>query len=285
MMPHLTAILALAAAPVADLPRVGILDRPCAALPASPTSVAAYLKVRAAALAARRVPLSPTAEALKLYADWQRRLRDNDFPGLCRYEAANAALPPASDRRVVFFGDSITELWGLNAPTLFRDDILNRGISGQTTTQMIGRFRADVIELHPKVVHILAGTNDIAGNTGPVSLRWIENNIETMVDLAQSKGIQVVLAAVPPAARFAWRPDVKPLASIKAYNRWLADYAARRRLVFIDYHGLLDDGQGGFLPRLSADGVHPNAAGYDRMTIAARKILDVSGSDGLRSPQ
>lgn len=181
--------------------------------------------------------------------------------------------------RVLFFGDSITELWRLDTPDFFTDDIIDRGISGQTTQQMLVRFRADVIDVKPVTVHIMAGTNDIAGNTGPTSLPWIEANIETMVEMAQAHGIKVILGAIPPAARFAWRPDLTPAATIVAYNLWLRDYATRKRLAFIDYYRLLDDGHGGFTARFSADGVHPNAAGYKLMTGLARvAIADIAGA-------
>lgn len=267
-------LVGLALAPLVEKPAT-MPDQPCAILPAAPVSVATYLAKRSAAKANGTPLAPPTTETLKLYSDWQKVLRDDDFPGLCRYAAANAALPAASDHRIVFFGDSITELWGLNVPALFAGDVVNRGISGQTTEQMLGRFRADVIALHPRVVHILAGTNDIAGNSGPSTARWIEDNIETMVELAQAHGIRVVLAAVPPAARFGWKPALRPAAAIATYNRWLADYAARRHLVFVDYYAMLDDGHGAFGARLSEDGVHPNAAGYALMTTRVRHVLDL----------
>src|SRR5207248_2313748 len=127
----------------------------------------------------------------------------------------NARLGPATDRRVVFFGDSITELWGPADPKLFSDDTVNRGISGQTTAQMLGRFQQDVIALHPRVVHILAGTNDIAGNTGPTTLPWIQANIRSMVELAKAHRIVVVLAAVLPATHYNWRPSIQPVEPIK----------------------------------------------------------------------
>lgn len=185
MIGHFACLLGLALVPLLQAPAT-TPDQPCATLPVAPSNVATYLAERAAAKAAGTPPAPPAAETLKLYTDWQKALRDDDFPSLCKYEAANAALPVSSDHRVVFFGDSITELWGLDVPALFANEVVNRGISGQTTEQMLGRFRADVIALHPRVVHILAGTNDIAGNTGPSNVRWIEDNIETMVELAQA---------------------------------------------------------------------------------------------------
>lgn len=251
----------------------GVSDTPCASLPSQPAEVAAYFAARVEAKANETEVAPPSKAALELYNDWQAKLRDSDFPNLCKYQADNAALPAPSNRRIVFIGDSITELWGLDVPELFTGDTINRGISGQTTEQMLVRFRADVIALKPKVVHILAGTNDIAGNTGPTSLAWIEANIETMVDLARAHGIAIVLAAIPPAAKFGWRPEIGPAVTIAAYNYWLRDYAARRHLVFVDYHAPLDDGRGGFAARLTTDGVHPNAAGYAVMTGRARQAI------------
>lgn len=175
----------------------------------------------------------------------------------------------------MFFGDSITDLCGLRAPTLFTSDVINRGRSSHhTTAQMLGRFRADVIALRPRAVHILAGTNDIAGNTGPTTLGWLENNIATMAELAQAHGIQVALAAAPPAARFGWRPALRLFATIITYNVWLREYAALCELVFIDHYVMLDDGHGGFAARSSDDGIHPNTEGYAVMRRRSGKPFD-----------
>jgi len=263
---------ATAASSIGDPPRVGVMADPCAAVESAPPVVTAYMTAVAQAKAARTAAPVPSVEALKIYNDWQQRLLASDFGGLCHYQAANAKLPPAGTNRIVFFGDSITELWGIAAPELFRDDVINRGVSGQSTAQMVGRFRADVIALHPKIVHILAGTNDIAGNTGPTQLPWIEANIETMVDLARAHHIIVVLGAIPPSSRFKWRPAITPAATIIAYDRWLADFARRERLRFVDYHALLDDGNGGIRPELTDDGTHPNAAGFRLMTSVAMQL-------------
>ncbi|HEY0312207.1 MAG TPA: GDSL-type esterase/lipase family protein [Allosphingosinicella sp.] len=268
----LAGIAALSATP-AQPQTVGVMDKPCAGLPGAPADVAAYLAQRAAALGRHVSIAPPTAETLKRYTAWQAVLRESDFAALCRYQAENALLPAAGHHRVVFFGDSITELWRLNAPELFTNDVIGRGISGQTTEQMLIRFRADVIDLKPEAVHILAGTNDIAGNTGATSLPWVEANIQTMVEIAKAHGIKVILAAVPPAARFSWHPELKPAATIMAYNRWLRHYAARQRITFADYQAILDDGHGGFAASLTGDGVHPNASGYALMTQQARRAM------------
>lgn len=264
---------AAAQAQPATGPKVGVLDEPCAAVEPIPPAVIAFVAETAKAKAERRpAPVAPP-EGVKLYNDWQQRQLLADFGGLCRYHRANATLAPASDHRAVFFGDSITELWGMTMPDLFKDDRVNRGISGQTTMQMVDRFRADVVDLHPKVVHIIAGTNDIAGNTGPTTLAWVEGNIATMVELAQAHHIRVVLGAVPPAAKFDWRPELTPAATVIAYNRWLADYAHQKGLVFVDYHAALDDGHGGIRAGLSDDGVHPTPAGYALMRPLALKAI------------
>lgn len=267
-----TAFILSAQVQAADLP-VGVVDAPCAAVDPPPAVVTAFFaRVEAAKKAQQPTPV-PSADEMKIYRDWQQRLLISDFAGRCRYDGDNAKLPAATKHRVVFFGDSITELWGRNNPELFTGDVINRGISGQTTGQMLLRFQNDVIALKPRAVHIIAGTNDIAGNTGATKLAWIEANIEAMVDLATVHGIKVILGATPPAARFDWRPAIKPVPSIAAYNQWLRDFAARRKLQFVDYHAVLDDGQGGIPATLSGDGVHPNAAGYALMIPMARKAI------------
>lgn len=252
---------------------VGVLENPCAALTPTPPAVLAFVAEGARARVAHQPAPKPTPDMLQSYNSWQQRLRLSDFAGRCHYDAANAALPPATGHRVVFFGASIVELWGSTQPDLFRNDFIDRGLAGQTTMQMLDRFRADVIDLHPQVVHIIAGTNDIAGNTGPIELRWLEANFETMVELAQAHHIRVVLGALPPSARFPWQPDLTPAATIVAFDRWMADYARRKGLTFVDYHQLFEDGQGGFRAGLSEDGVHPTPAGYALMRPLAERAI------------
>ncbi|GGA02560.1 lipase [Dyella caseinilytica] len=201
-----------------------------------------------------------------------------DFGDLCRYRDANAALPQASSHRVVFMGDSITEAWGTGDPKLFTDDVIDRGVSGQTTPQMVLRFQADVVDLKPAVVHILAGTNDIAGNTGPTSLGAIENNIKTMVELARANHIRVILASLTPVARYPWRPSVTPIESIKALNDWIEAYADKEGLVYVNYFTPLDDGHRGFKAKLAIDGVHPNPAGYAVMSELAKTAISQAHS-------
>jgi lysophospholipase L1-like esterase len=183
-----------------------------------------------------------------------------DWPDLCRYRRANAALkrPP----RVVFIGDSITESWVTGDPGLFSDEVIGRGISGQTSPQILLRFFQDVIELRPRIVHIMAGTNDIAGNTGRTTEQDFKNNITAMVDLARAHHVEVALASILPAGEFSWKPGLKPASTIVALNGWLRDFALKRHVRYIDYHSVLADAQGGFIAQLSNDGVHPNRDGY-----------------------
>ena len=269
----------------AQTPEVGVMEAPCNALPPAPAPVAAYFKSAAEARAAHQPVAKPDTAALALYNDWQKLLLASDFPGRCHYHDANAKLPAAAGRRVIFFGDSVTELWGANAPDLFTGDVIDRGVSGQTTEQMLGRFRTDVIDLHPRAVHIVAGTNDIAGNTGPTTLAWVEENIETMVAMAQAQGIIVILGAVPPAARFAWRPEIASVAPIAAYNAWLKVFADSQHIAFVDYHAALDNGHGGIRSGLSDDGVHPNGDGFKVMTPLALNAIDRGAGVMLRAPQ
>lgn len=192
----------------------------------------------------------------------------SDWPQLERYRAANAALgpPAAGENRVVFTGNSITDSWAQYFPQQFPGKpYVGRGISGQTTPQMLVRFREDVVALRPKVVVILAGTNDIAGNTGPSSLEMIENNIQSMAELAKANGIQVVLSSVLPAYDYPWRPGLQPAPKIVALNAWMQGYAARNGFVFVDYHSAMADARQGLRSELTTDGVHPNEAGYRAM--------------------
>ena len=189
----------------------------------------------------------------------------NDWAQLDRYRGANAALaaPSAGESRVVFMGDSIIEGWSSFDPAYFSDGTrLNRGVSGQTTSQMLVRFRADVIALRPKVVVILAGTNDIAGNTGPITESEIVGNIASMAELARTHGIRVVLVSALPANRYYWNPAIKPAARIVELNRLLAAYAKQHGHGWVDLHSLLADANLGLKRGFGEDGVHPNAAAY-----------------------
>ena len=217
-------------------------------------------------------PSDPCASLKEDQQAMESRLRD--WPDLAKYQEDDAKLgPPArGESRVVFLGDSITEFWTLSDSFLGKPYV-NRGISGQTTPQILLRFRQDVIALKPKVVVILAGTNDIAENTGPTTLAAIEDNLTSMVDLAERNGIRVVLSSLLPALQYPWRPDLAPVEKIRALNDWMKDYAAKERLVFIDYHSAMANDKRGLKAELSADGVHPNKAGYAVMAPLAEKAI------------
>jgi len=208
------------------------------------------------------VPPPPSAEDLAVYHAYVASLQANDWAYLCRYRDENRDVLHGERPRVVLLGDSITENWKARDPGLFRDGIVDRGIGGQTAPQMLLRFYQDVIALRPRVVHIMAGTNDIAGNTGPTSDTQYRDTIRAMVDLARAHDIKVILASIPPASAFPRRTDLRPAARIRAWNGWLRDYACANRLVFVDYHAVLTDAGGGLRPEFTSDGVHPTRAGY-----------------------
>ena len=196
-----------------------------------------------------------------------------DYGGHCYYEAENSRLPSNhSGRRVLYFGDSITQGWR-HLPGLPEGETINRGIGAQTTTQMLVRFRADVLNLKPQVVHLLAGTNDIAGNTGPTSLSRIKEAIMSMCEQAKARDIKIVLASILPAKVYPWNPSLDPVPSILALNQWLKEYAAQEGFVFADYYSTLSDGNDSFQKRLANDGIHPNAAGYAAMEPIAREAI------------
>jgi lysophospholipase L1-like esterase len=245
----------------------------CATEPAIPPELEAFRIAADADRAAGRKPDVPSPAVAAAYAAWQRKLFAVDFPGICRYRAANAALPPATPRRIVFFGDSITERWLTLRPNFFAGDRVNRGIGGQTTRQMIARFRPDVIDLHPAIVHILAGINDLSGATGPTSLTEIEGNLASMSELARAHKIKVVLSAVLPASSLGGRPGYNPAPDIASLNTWLRAYAAREGFGFVDYNKALDDGTHALSFANSADGLHPTVAGYAIMEPLAEKAF------------
>ncbi len=189
-----------------------------------------------------------------------------DFGWLARYKDPNAKLPkPApGEKRVVFMGDSITEAWHFDGPdgSFPGKPYINRGISGQTSPQMLVRFRQDVVDLQPQVVVILAGTNDVAGNTGPMTIEQTEENISDMAEIANSNDIWVVLCSVLPAYDFPWQPGMEPAPKINAINAWIKSYAAAKGYGYVDYHSAMKDARDGLPSNLSRDGVHPNLAGY-----------------------
>jgi lysophospholipase L1-like esterase len=228
--------------------------------------------------AALSASIAQDAEAMA-YGQAQKVHAAQDWANLCRYRADNARAVAASTRpEVVFLGDSITENWAKADPQLFSSGrMLGRGISGQTSAQMLLRFHADVVALKPKRVHILAGTNDVAGNTGPVGVREYRDNITAMVEMARANGIGVILGSIPPAQRFFWRPELAVAPRIAEFNAWLQAYAKQQRLGFVDYHAALADVAGEDLaPELGNDGVHPNRNGYAVMRrVVLRALQDL----------
>src|SRR6266568_4851563 len=214
--------------------------------------------------------------------------RLNDWPDLARYREANAkvAARAESEQRVVFMGDSITDLWVQPRFGGFfpGKPYIGRGISGQTTPQMLVRFRADVIALRPLVVVILAGTNDLAGNTGPITLEETEGNLASMAELARANGIRVVLSSVMPVSNYGHDANGNPVdmrirrppEKILELNAWLKKYAAEKGHAYLDYFSAMVDDKGLLKKELSEDGLHPNAAGYAVMAPLAEKAIQAS---------
>lgn len=199
-----------------------------------------------------------------------------DWANLTKYQADNAALKPLTtqQKRAVFMGDSITEFWSINTPDFFSGKpYINRGISGQTTPQMLLRFRADVIDLKPAVVLIMAGVNDIAGNTGPSTLEMITNNIFSMAELAKANQIKVILCSVLPAYDFPWNKGSFPAEKIVALNKLIKKYADAHKILYLDYYSQMVNDQKGLQALYSEDGVHPNKAGYEIMNPLAEKAI------------
>lgn len=246
------------------------------------TVASVFLLLFAFASAKAQPAADPCAETRTELTRAQTRL--NDWPALARYHAANAKLvPPArNEARVVFMGDSITDSWDDPKYGGFfpGKPYIDRGISGQTTPQMLVRFRADVIALHPQVVVILAGTNDLAGNTGPMTLEAIEDNLVSMVDLAKANHIRVVLSSVLPISDYESR-DGKPIIrstqrppeKIKALNEWMRSYATQSKLTYLDYYSAMVDDKSFLKEEISEDGLHPNAKGYVIMAPLAEAAI------------
>lgn len=203
-------------------------------------------------------------------------LHAQDWPNLAKYQDANAALkkPKKNENRVVFMGNSITEGWGNIMPEFFEENpYVNRGISGQTTPQMLVRFRQDVVDLGPKAVVILAGINDIAGNTGPSSLEMIFHNIQSMAEIAQANNIKVIIASVLPAYDFPWRPGMEPAPKVVKLNKMLKKYCKQQDFVYLDYFTPMADKKNALKNDLGDDGVHPNLAGYQIMAPLAQAAI------------
>jgi lysophospholipase L1-like esterase len=233
------------------------------------------------------IPEAPTAADLDAMITEMKRVkvRLDDWPMLSRYRDANAAVAPpaAGEGRVVFMGDSITDSWDDPKFGGFfpGKPYINRGISGQTTPQMLLRMRADVLAHKPKAMVLLAGTNDISGNTGVMTLEQIQGNIETMAELCKLHGIKLVLASILPVSNYHSKPEDwrgpqtyrRPLEKIRAMNDWMKTYAAANGHVYLDYWTATVDAQGMLKTELSADDLHPNAAGYALMAPLAEAAI------------
>jgi lysophospholipase L1-like esterase len=246
------------------------------------TILLVFLLTYGASVFCQQQPDSDGARAvreLEQYREGLIKLWMNDFGNLGRYREANAKLarPAASEDRVVFMGDSITDVWKIDQ-SFPGKPYVNRGIGGQTTPQMLIRFRPDVIALAPKVVVILAGTNDIAGNTGPITLAEIEANLQTMSELGRVHNIRVVLSSVLPVNNYTERSKLffplRPTAEILELNQWIKDYATRNKLIYLDYFSAMVDDKGMLRADLAEDGLHPNAKGYAIMAPLAQKAIE-----------
>ncbi len=211
--------------------------------------------------------------ALPLFAAAQQPA---DWANYGRYAEANARLEKAPE--VVFMGNSITDGWDDAHPEFFSDNnYACRGISGQVTSQMLCRFRADVINLHPKAVVILAGTNDLALNNGPIAMEHIVENIVSMAELARAAGIKPILCSVLPAGKYPWRPEVEDVAGkIRTLNAQVKAWADANGVRWVDYHAAMDAGDGSMRSELTRDGVHPTRQGYDVMEQILVPVLDAA---------
>ncbi len=226
---------------------------------AAQTSVVVGPATVSSGVAAPGTPIAEVEKMRKQLADW---------PQLARYHDANQALTPHTPGRVIFYGDSITDSWASprNAALFFPGKpYIGRGISGQTTPQMLVRFRQDVIDLHPEAVAILAGINDIAGNTGPMTPQQTEDNLMSMAELAKAHGIRVLLCSILPAGEIRWKAGVDPAPKVIAINAWMKEYAAKEGFTYVDYWTPMANPAGAMKDGLSSDGVHPTAAGYQVM--------------------
>jgi len=233
-------------------------------------------------LAAIFLFLLPFAEAQEQMSEYEKMMYERnkvDWPYLNRYREDNArlGLPVPGERRVIFMGNSITEGWKDLSPGYFDGrPYICRGISGQTTPQMLVRFRPDVIALKPAIVVILAGINDIAGNTGPATLEMIEDNLTSMSELAKVNGIKVILCSVLPAYDFPWNPGTFPTGKIIELNKWIKQYALSQGFSYVDYYSAMADEKKALKADLTYDGVHPNQDGYKVMEQLAEKAISES---------
>ncbi|MCH4824216.1 SGNH/GDSL hydrolase family protein [Gramella lutea] len=205
-----------------------------------------------------------------------KQFMEQDWPQLKYYREANQEIVKNKNwPKVVFIGNSITEGWMNTHPEFFiKNKYLNRGIGGQTSPQMLLRFTADVLDLNPEVVVILAGTNDIAGNTGYASVKMICDNIKAMVMLAEQRNISVILSSVLPVFDYPWRPGLEPVSKIQELNSWLESYAKEHELVYLDYFSSMSDDKKGMKRIYSEDGVHPNSEAYSVMETLVQEAIE-----------
>lgn len=214
--------------------------------------------------------------ALFLIMNITYKANGQDWPNLNQFKEKNieVGLPKTNEDRIVFMGNSITQGWGDRAPEFFNNtNYINRGIGGQTTPQMLLRFRQDVLKLYPKVVVILAGTNDIAGNTGPSTLEMIEDNLYSMAELAKAHNIEVVLCSLLPVFDYPWQTGLEPADKIIELNRRIKEYADKNGIVYADYFAAMVDERKGLKAEYTNDGVHPTQAGYEVMAPIAEKAI------------
>jgi lysophospholipase L1-like esterase len=243
----------------------------CAVLLAGLSVAAARAQDTPAPVAAAPVD----TEKDKQIAAMQAKL--DDWAQLAYYHDADKELGAATpgEDRVVFYGASMTEFWGRNGSSFFPGKpYVNRGISGQTTAQMVVRFRQDVINLRPKVVVILAGTNDVAENTGPMTPEMTENNWQSMADMARTNGIKVIFASITPSTDFPWRKGLHPAEKIRVLNAWLQGYCSLHGFTYLDYYSALANADGGMKTEYTVDGVHATVKGYEVMAPLAQAAID-----------
>ena len=278
LVPGAALILAAAAgsepaAPAPTYPAAGLVDRPC---PAGTSGRTPAEEAFGRPMVADG-PMDPAAlkafgahAAERAAADAARSR--NDWADLCRYRDADDALIAHGGAKVVFLGDSTTELWRQADPGLFTGGIVDRGISGQTSGQALLRVYSDVVDLHPRAVHIMIGINDMAGNTGPSRPDDLKNNISGMVDIAKAHRIQIILASILPAAAFPGRSGLHPARQVVEMNLWLRELATREGLIYVDYNSVLASPSGGMRDGYSRDGLHPLSSGYALMRPLAQAV-------------
>ena len=256
------------------------------------TALAAWTVLSSGA-AARPETAPPTSAAARHLEEWRQSrigVYMNDFAELGHYRAANARLPPpaAGESRVVFFGDSITKAWPVEH-SFPGKPYVNRGINGQTTSQLLLRLRDDVIDLGARAVVILAGTNDIAGNNGPISLEEIEENYEAMAELARAHGVRVIFSSILPVHNYTPGSEdnfeLRPPEKIVALNHWLERYCRANGLVYLDYFSAMVDEHGLMRRELADQGLHPNAAGYAVMAPLAARAIEQALAGSNAAPQ